>query len=122
MDLFQDDPTKVKQVNSLPPCGVCEVGRAIFYAPTKFGTWSYVCRLCSKDVRDARFKQGYLLSTSIAILKAKEEVLFDLVIIGIEPRVVSCPACQSKHNVENKFYGELICYCSIKLTVKNLYE
>jgi len=122
MDLFGDDPTQVKHVDNLPSCGVCEVNRAIFYAPTKFDIWAYICRACSKDVRNEKFKQGYILSTAIAAVTAEEEVTFELILTGRKKRVVSCPICCSKHKVENKFYGELECYCSITLTVGNLYE
>lgn len=116
-----DEPKQTKYLKDIPKCH-CGI-KAKYHAPTKFGHWKFLCQNCSIDIRDHRFKNGFLLVEPVNTLKALEATDLNLIIAGVKRREMECPACETRHPVDEEFTGVIVCKgCSVKLNVESMFK
>lgn len=94
----------------VPTCDFCKKVPAIFDAPTKFGSWAYMCEECSKTQKCseiALFESGYRLKqrnpaepVKSSEPKMAKEITGMEDMINIGDREVGCPDCGCTKSVE----------------------
>lgn len=119
---------KIKQVTTLPKCDFCGAD-AKYDAPTKRGSWAYLCTICiniHSSMGRAEMGTEFVLRSMVTqslepkTVEGLEPESLDYwqnIIIGDDLREIECPTCSSTHEVEPDADYEYRCECGDTIKV-----